>query len=88
MNVGRESTAIRLAVFCSNVYRMARSNYREDLPPSDWAEPVALVVSDGRQAYSAAVLNALFAVPQLRDALKQGQCPHDKNHPRAHRECY
>lgn len=66
---------------------MTDSNYREDLPPSDWAEPVALVVSDPRQACSAALLHALFSVPQLRGALKRVQTLHDRNHPRAHCGC-
>lgn len=40
------------------------------MAPSEWAEPAALITADAGHLFAASLLQALFAVPQLRLAIK------------------
>lgn len=44
--------------------------YRNDVAPSEWAEPAALITTDSGLLFAASLLQALFAIPQLRLAIK------------------
>lgn len=55
----------------SNVVLTSRGRkYRHDVAPSEWAEPAALITADAGHLFAASLLQALFAIPQLRLAIK------------------
>lgn len=62
---------VHLSLYHTELTLTYNRKYRQDAPPSAWAEPAALITSDARQMYAAFLLEALFSVPQLRTSLKR-----------------
>jgi hypothetical protein len=55
----------------SSLYRWPGSTPIPGSPVSAWAAPVAIRASNGRLQFAALLIEALYAVPQLRDRLME-----------------